>query len=95
MKYNFGIETIKSLLYTTCILTSHLLYDPGSATLGSPVNPGTTLTYIYIVTDNGPRSGSSAGDCVTSLYYSDVNFLQDTNSGLVGMLIVCQPGIDN
>uniref|UniRef100_K1QSH0 Ceruloplasmin n=2 Tax=Magallana gigas TaxID=29159 RepID=K1QSH0_MAGGI len=63
----------------------------GSATLGSPVNPGTTLTYIYIVIDNGPRSGSSAGDCVTSLYYSDVNFLQDTNSGLVGMLIVCQP----
>lgn len=63
----------------------------GSASLGSPVNPGTTLTYIYIVTDNGPRSGSTDGDCVTSLYYSDVNFLQDTNSGLVGMLVVCQP----
>lgn len=65
----------------------------GSSSLGSPVNPGTALTYIYIVTDNGPKSGASDGDCVTSLYYSDVNLLQDTNSGLVGMLVVCKADV--
>ncbi|XP_056004296.1 ceruloplasmin-like isoform X2 [Ostrea edulis] len=64
--------------------------ETGAVSVGSPVSPGSVLTYVYTVTDaNGP-SAASMDQCVTSLYYSDVNPIKDINTGLVGMLVVCK-----
>ena len=71
---------------------TNFIYVLGSASLGSPIGPGSSLTYIYNVTDQDGPSAASGEECVTSLYYSDVNLLKDVNSGLVGMIVVCKPG---
>lgn len=55
------------------------------------VRPGTTHTYEWTIPIGaGPVQGEA--DCLTYLYYSGVNPVKDTNSGLVGPLLVCRPG---
>ncbi|KAL7397112.1 hypothetical protein ABVT39_017027 [Epinephelus coioides] len=55
------------------------------------VRPGTTHTYEWTVpVDAGPVQGEA--DCLTYLYYSGVDPVKDTHSGLVGPLLVCRPG---
>lgn len=71
MKYN----NKNFLYYIICILIFYFLYDLGLVILGSFVNFGIILIYIYIVIDNGFRLGLFVGDCVMLLYYFDVNFL--------------------
>ena len=53
------------------------------------VPPGQTYTYTWQVP---ARAGPSPNDndCLTWIYYSDVNPSMDTNSGLVGPLIICK-----
>ncbi|KAF7654103.1 hypothetical protein LDENG_00073910 [Lucifuga dentata] len=54
------------------------------------VRPGTVHTYEWVVpVGAGPVEGE--GDCLTYLYYSGVDPVKDTNSGLVGPLLVCRP----
>ncbi|XP_046574977.1 ferroxidase HEPHL1-like [Haliotis rubra] len=56
------------------------------------VEPGKTFRYQWEVTRaNGP--GPFDASCVSRMYYSDVNAIKDTNSGLVGPLIICKSGI--
>ncbi|XP_030071954.1 ceruloplasmin [Microcaecilia unicolor] len=58
---------------------------------GSHVNPGNTFTYEWIVPDSvGPTSEDPG--CLTWLYFSAVDPIKDTNSGLVGPLRVCNQG---
>ncbi|KAL3864948.1 hypothetical protein ACJMK2_006589 [Sinanodonta woodiana] len=57
---------------------------------GAFVEPGSNFTYYWNVT-SGPRDVDP--DCVSSLYYSDVNMYKDVNSGLVGFILVCKKGI--
>ncbi|XP_029028871.1 ferroxidase HEPHL1-like [Betta splendens] len=59
------------------------------ATPGSQVAPGENFTYTWKVLD-----GPSASDppCVPYLYYSATDPIMDTNSGLVGPLLVCKKG---
>uniref|UniRef100_UPI00398F15E9 ceruloplasmin isoform X2 n=1 Tax=Pristiophorus japonicus TaxID=55135 RepID=UPI00398F15E9 len=53
------------------------------------VNPGYTFIYEWnIPEDFGP--GRNEPDCLTYLYYSTVDSIKDTSSGLVGPLIVCK-----
>ncbi|XP_075719753.1 ceruloplasmin-like [Rhinoderma darwinii] len=55
----------------------------------SHVAPGDTFTYVWDV----PYSvGSTSYDlnCLPWLYYSSVDVVRDTNSGLVGALLVCR-----
>ncbi|XP_071342581.1 ceruloplasmin isoform X2 [Trachinotus anak] len=55
------------------------------------VRPGTVHTYEWMVPlGAGPVAGEA--DCLTYLYYSGVNPVKDTNSGLVGPLLVCRQG---
>lgn len=55
------------------------------------VRPGTVYTYEWTVPEGaGPVQGEA--DCLTYLYYSGVDPVKDTNSGLVGPLLVCRLG---
>ncbi|XP_060933468.1 ceruloplasmin [Limanda limanda] len=55
------------------------------------VKPGTVHTYEWTVpVGAGPVSGEA--DCLTYLYYSAVDPIKDTNSGLVGPLLICGQG---
>uniref|UniRef100_A0A8C7ACL2 ferroxidase n=1 Tax=Neovison vison TaxID=452646 RepID=A0A8C7ACL2_NEOVI len=61
---------------------------------GAHVNPGETFTYKWTV----PESVSpTAGDppCLTYLYFSAVEPIQDTSAGLLGPLLVCKKGALN
>lgn len=54
------------------------------------VAPGKTHTYEWFVpVGAGPVQGEA--DCLTYLYYSGVDPVKDTNSGLVGPMLVCRP----
>ncbi|XP_075052475.1 coagulation factor V [Mixophyes fleayi] len=55
------------------------------------VLPGETYTYNWDITeDMGPEEGDP--DCLTSIYYSMENMVQDMNSGLIGALLICKKG---
>lgn len=54
------------------------------------VRPGTTYTYTWVVPKGAGPTDDDA-DCINYLYYSAVDPVHDTNSGLVGPLLVCKP----
>ncbi|XP_062997945.1 coagulation factor VIII [Elgaria multicarinata webbii] len=55
------------------------------------VIPGQTHTYVWeILQDQGPTG--SDPNCLTYAYSSHVDSVKDTNSGLIGALLVCKPG---
>uniref|UniRef100_A0A3B4GZ41 Hephaestin-like 1b n=1 Tax=Pundamilia nyererei TaxID=303518 RepID=A0A3B4GZ41_9CICH len=56
---------------------------------GSHVGPGENFTYTWQVLE-GPSSSDSS--CIPYLYYSATDPAKDTNSGLVGPLLVCKRG---
>ncbi|XP_077015484.1 ceruloplasmin-like [Tamandua tetradactyla] len=63
----------------------------GTPTPSSHVSPGKTFVYTWEVPEDvGPTSTDP--NCLTWLYYSSVNEEKDTNSGLVGPLLVCRNG---
>ncbi len=54
------------------------------------VRPDTTYQYEWVVPkDGGPTEKDP--DCITYMYYSAVDPIRDTNSGLVGPLLICKP----
>uniref|UniRef100_A0A674AX89 ferroxidase n=2 Tax=Salmo trutta TaxID=8032 RepID=A0A674AX89_SALTR len=53
------------------------------------VKPGTTHTYEWVVPKDGGPVADDA-DCITYFYYSAVDPVKDTSSGLVGPLLVCK-----
>ncbi|XP_059207832.1 ferroxidase HEPHL1 [Centropristis striata] len=64
-------------------------YEDGVDKPGSHVGPGESFTYIWKVLE-GPSSSDSP--CIPYLYYSATDPAKDTNSGLVGPLLVCKKG---
>lgn len=64
-------------------------YEDGVDKPGSHVGPGETFTYTWQVLE-GPSSSDSP--CINYLYYSATDAVKDTNSGLVGPLLVCKKG---
>uniref|UniRef100_A0A8C5X323 ferroxidase n=1 Tax=Malurus cyaneus samueli TaxID=2593467 RepID=A0A8C5X323_9PASS len=56
---------------------------------GAHVKPGETFTYKWRVPENGGPAESDP-PCLTYLYYSATDAVKDTNSGLVGPLLVCR-----
>ncbi|KAJ8280402.1 hypothetical protein GJAV_G00054140 [Gymnothorax javanicus] len=54
---------------------------------GSHVHPGHRFTYRWQVMEGPSPSDPS---CISYLYYSATNPVEDTNSGLVGPLLVCK-----
>uniref|UniRef100_A0A8C8HCA7 Hephaestin n=1 Tax=Oncorhynchus tshawytscha TaxID=74940 RepID=A0A8C8HCA7_ONCTS len=72
------------------LLTSNP-YPPGTVTPppAALVKPGTTHTYEWVVPKGGGPVADDA-DCITYFYYSAVDPVKDTSSGLVGPLLVCK-----
>ncbi|KAI3373677.1 hypothetical protein L3Q82_022271, partial [Scortum barcoo] len=64
-------------------------YEDGVDNPGSHVGPGETFIYTWQVLD-GPSPSDSP--CIPYLYYSASDPAKDTNSGLVGPLLVCKKG---
>ncbi|KAI4896148.1 hypothetical protein NFI96_020013, partial [Prochilodus magdalenae] len=64
-------------------------YEDGAVKNGSHVQPGDSFTYRWEV-----REGPSESDppCISYLYYSSSDPIRDTNSGLIGPLLVCKTG---
>ncbi|KAJ3589453.1 hypothetical protein NHX12_010298 [Muraenolepis orangiensis] len=63
--------------------------EGGAAGPGSRVGPGETFVYTWRVLD-GPSPSDPA--CIPYLYFSGTDAPKDTNSGLVGPLLVCKRG---
>ncbi|KAL8587047.1 hypothetical protein ACOMHN_023437 [Nucella lapillus] len=58
---------------------------------GRGVAPGDTVVYHWSVPlDFAPAEGDPA--CISQAYYSAVDPVKDTNSGLIGPLVICKPG---
>uniref|UniRef100_A0A663ENS5 ferroxidase n=1 Tax=Aquila chrysaetos chrysaetos TaxID=223781 RepID=A0A663ENS5_AQUCH len=64
-------------------------YLDGYMKPGAHVKPGETFTYKWKVPENGGPTESDP-PCLTYLYYSATDAVKDTNSGLVGPLLVCR-----
>lgn len=63
----------------------------GADKADNAIGPGESYTYTWKVPDRaGP--GTDGPACATWAYYSDVDPIKDTNSGLVGPLIICKKG---
>ncbi|KAM9320236.1 coagulation factor V [Gastrophryne carolinensis] len=59
--------------------------------LDDSVLPGQTYLYSWDITETmGPTNDDP--DCLTSIYYSTDNMVQDVNSGLIGSLLICKTG---
>ncbi|NXY47037.1 CERU protein, partial [Ceuthmochares aereus] len=71
--------------------TSYGAASRGSESPASHVSPGATFTYEWNVPEDvGPTEQDP--DCLTWIYYSAVDAVRDTSSGLVGPLLVCRKG---
>lgn len=59
--------------------------------LDNAVYPGQEYTYEWVISeDSGPTPDDPP--CLTHIYYSHVNLIQDFNSGLIGPLLICKKG---
>ncbi|XP_065054471.1 hephaestin-like protein [Rhopilema esculentum] len=56
------------------------------------VKPGSQHTYRWFVSKSS-APGPNDGPCITWSYFSGVDIIKDTNTGLVGPLITCKKGI--
>ncbi|XP_036596320.1 hephaestin [Trichosurus vulpecula] len=67
------------------------VYNDGSRQHGLVAKSFEKVTYRWMVP---PHAGPTAKDptCLTWMYFSAVNPIKDTNSGLVGPLLVCKAG---
>uniref|UniRef100_A0A8C8SW76 ferroxidase n=1 Tax=Pelusios castaneus TaxID=367368 RepID=A0A8C8SW76_9SAUR len=77
-------------------ITAHGIDEVGSGERPETLitMPGEINTYRWNVPErSGP--GTSDPNCISWVYYSTVNFVKDTYSGLVGPLIICRKGILN
>ncbi|XP_051521589.1 hephaestin-like protein 1a isoform X2 [Myxocyprinus asiaticus] len=66
------------------------MYQDGTQKDGASVAPGEKFTYHWRVTE-GPSD--SDPPCLSYLYYSAVDPVRDTNSGLIGPVQVCKKGV--
>lgn len=61
----------------------------GADLVDNAIAPGKIHNYVWEVPSRaGP--GPNDTDCLTWGYYSDVNPVKDTNTGLVGALVICR-----
>lgn len=70
------------------------LHFKGLLKNGVSIKPFGNFTYIWVLP---PDVGPTASDppCLTWMYSSAVDPTRDTNSGLVGPLLICRPGTLN
>ena len=62
---------------------------PGADKIDNAIERGSIYKYTWKVPERaGP--GANGPNCATWAYYSDVDPIKDTNSGLVGPLVICK-----
>ncbi|OCT80945.1 ceruloplasmin isoform X1 [Xenopus laevis] len=68
------------------------IYAHGVKTDGPAVQtkPGETQTYIWKIPERSGPGKHEDTDCVTWAYYSTVDPIKDTYSGLIGPLVICK-----
>lgn len=54
-----------------------------------PVQPGESYTYKWNILEFDEPTENDA-QCLTRLYYSDVDVTRDIASGLIGLLLICK-----
>ncbi|XP_039770951.1 ferroxidase HEPHL1 [Ornithorhynchus anatinus] len=64
--------------------------EDGFQKMGAHVLPGETFTYKWTVPESVSPLASDP-PCLTYLYFSAVDPIKDTSSGLVGPLVICKP----
>uniref|UniRef100_A0A8C4W8U2 ferroxidase n=1 Tax=Gopherus evgoodei TaxID=1825980 RepID=A0A8C4W8U2_9SAUR len=72
-------------------LTSISSYHPVKSSedvKGIPIEPGQSFKYSWKVTTEDGPAGSDPR-CLTHFYYSSINPVRDTASGLIGPLLIC------
>lgn len=85
-----SIQLLKSGRQSLPVILVHLNFlSAGYLKPGAHVKPGETFTYKWKVPENGGPTESDP-PCLTYLYYSATDAVKDTNSGLVGPLLVCR-----
>lgn len=82
-----SIITIKETCIGNQLLALLGVVEPLPAAL---VRPDTTYKYDWVVPKGGGPTENDP-DCINYLYYSAVDPIRDTNSGLVGPLLICKP----
>lgn len=61
---------------------------PGKDVKNIPIPPGQSFTYSWTVTtEDGPTQADPR--CLTRFYYSSIDPVRDTASGLIGPLLIC------
>ncbi|KAM4694046.1 ceruloplasmin [Discoglossus pictus] len=56
----------------------------------TPAQPGETQTYVWKLPDRSGPDFNGDRDCLTWVYYSKVDQVKDTYTGLIGPLVVCK-----
>ena len=68
-----------------------LMYNDRVTVANRTVEPGNMQTFTWNVPEEtGPGEGDK--DCVLYAYYSHVDRVRDTHSGLIGPLVICKKG---
>ncbi|XP_066507693.1 ferroxidase HEPHL1 [Hoplias malabaricus] len=67
-------------------------YEDGTVKNGSHVQPGDSFTYRWQMIE-GPTENDPP--CISYFYYSSSDPIRDTNSGLIGPLLLCKKGALN
>ncbi|XP_068135334.1 ceruloplasmin-like [Hyperolius riggenbachi] len=67
----------------------------GNSSQASHVAPNDTVTYLWGLPDSVSPIRGEDPNCIPWLYYSSTDVARDTNSGLVGPLLVCKSLTEN
>ncbi|CAG00485.1 unnamed protein product, partial [Tetraodon nigroviridis] len=82
------VITLKNKASRPYSITAHGVKASG---VRSPVKPGHIIELTWdVLESSGP--GVSDPNCISYPYYSNVNFIKDLYSGLLGPLVICRPG---
>ncbi|ESP04555.1 hypothetical protein LOTGIDRAFT_170648 [Lottia gigantea] len=84
----------QGLQYSKSMEGANYFDDNGNVEPANSVDPGQTFTYKWTVPI---RSGPGVNDpnCIGRMYYSSVDSVVDTYTGLFGPLVLCRSGILN
>ena len=68
--------------------------EHGLAKIDDGVPPGGSHVYIWNITDNFSPTEED-DNCVPWAYHSHVDSMRDIETGLVGVLLTCKPGMSS
>uniref|UniRef100_A0A672V7G8 Coagulation factor VIII n=1 Tax=Strigops habroptila TaxID=2489341 RepID=A0A672V7G8_STRHB len=84
--YPHGLTSVKSSPDLTDLLLGCVLPDKDVKDI--PIPPGQSFTYSWnVTTEDGPTQADPR--CLTRFYYSSIDPVRDTASGLIGPLLIC------